>query len=331
MDSGHGVAPAHIDRLFDPFFTTKEHGTGLGLPVAHQIVRQMGGSLLAQANPGSGNDVLGSPPVEGSKLMNSARILVVDDDDNLRWVLQTQLEQMGYAVITAADGPTALGLIDKEPPALVLTDLKMPGMSGMELLEQIRRDYPEIPVLIITAFGTIQSAVQAMRSGAYDYLTKPIDYDELGIAVSRVLEHFRLVQEVRSLRASLDRKYGFENIIGHSEALLSVLDTAVRAAQSNSTILIHAETGTGKELLAKAIHFNSRRKDKAVRHDQLRRYSARSAGIRAVRPREGIVHGRHGAQDREGRIGGSGDPVPRRNRRDAGRASSEAAAAATAG
>jgi DNA-binding NtrC family response regulator len=194
--------------------------------------------------------------------MNLPRILVVDDDDNLRWVLQTQLEQMGYRVTVAADGPAALQMIDQEPPALVLTDLKMPGMSGLELLENIHRDYPEIPVLIMTAFGTIQSAVQAMRAGAYDYLTKPIDYDELAFAVSRVLEHFRLVQEVKNLRASLDRKYGFENIIGHSESLLSVLDTAVRAAQSNSTILIHGETGTGKELLARAIHFNSRRRDK---------------------------------------------------------------------
>ena len=262
VDHGHGVASAHIDRLFDPFFTTKEHGTGLGLPVAHQIVRQMGGSLLAQANTDTGNDVLGGPARQGQKLMNPARILVVDDDENLRWVLQTQLEQMGYSAITAANGAAALEAIDKEPPALVLTDLKMPGISGMELLEQIRRDYPEIPVVIITAFGTIQSAVQAMRSGAYDYLTKPIDYDELGLAVNRVLEHFRLVQEVKELRASLDRKYGFENIIGHSDALLSLLDTAARAAQSNSTILIHAETGTGKELLARAIHFNSRRRDK---------------------------------------------------------------------
>ncbi len=194
--------------------------------------------------------------------MNPPRILVTDDDENLRWVLQTQLEQMGYAAVTAADGAGAIEAIEKEPPALVLTDLKMPGMSGMDLLEQIRRDYSEIPVLIITAFGTIQNAVQAMRAGAYDYLTKPIDYDELALAVSRALEHFRLVEEVRTLRASLDRKYGFENIIGHSEALLSVLDTAVRAAQSNSTILIHAETGTGKELLAKAIHFNSRRRDR---------------------------------------------------------------------
>ena len=194
--------------------------------------------------------------------MNPPRILVVDDDDNLRWVLQTQLEEMGYAAGTAPDGASALAAIDKEPPALILTDLKMPGMSGMELLERVHRDYPEIPVLIITAFGSIQSAVEAMRSGAYDYLTKPIAYDELALSVGRVLEHYGLLREVRALRASLDRKYGFENIIGHSEALLSVLDTAARAAQSNSTILIHAETGTGKELLARAIHFNSRRRDK---------------------------------------------------------------------
>lgn len=194
--------------------------------------------------------------------MNPARILVVDDDENLRWVLQTQLAEMGYAVSTASDGEQALAAIEKDPPALILTDLKMPGLSGLELLDRIRPDYPELPVVIITAFATIQNAVQAMRAGAYDYLTKPIDYDELALVVSRVLEHFQLIAEVRSLRASLDRKYGFENIIGHSEALLSLLDTAARAAQSNSTILIHAETGTGKELLARAIHLNSRRREK---------------------------------------------------------------------
>jgi two-component system NtrC family response regulator len=194
--------------------------------------------------------------------MNPARILVVDDDENLRWVLQTQLEEMGYTVSTAGDGAEALGAVQKEPASLVLTDLKMPGLSGMELLHRLRSECPEVPVVIMTAFGTIQSAVEAMRAGAYDYLTKPIDYEELGLVVDRALEHFRLVEEVRSLRASLDRKYGFENIIGHSEALLSLLDTAARAAQSDSTILIHAETGTGKELLARAIHFNSRRRDR---------------------------------------------------------------------
>jgi DNA-binding NtrC family response regulator len=194
--------------------------------------------------------------------MIPTRILVVDDDENLRWVLKTQLEEFGYTVSEAPDGEQALAIIAKEPPALVLTDLKMPGLSGLELLAKIRSDYPEVPAVIITAFGTIQSAVQAMRVGAYDYLTKPIDYEELEIVVNRVLEHFRLVAEVHSLRTSLDRKYGFENIIGHSRALLSLLDTAARAAQSESTILLHAETGSGKELLARAIHFNSRRRDK---------------------------------------------------------------------
>ncbi len=190
------------------------------------------------------------------------RILVVDDDENLRWVIKTQLEDIGYSVTTAGNGEEALAVLERELPGLVLTDLKMPGLSGMELLDRIRAEYPEVPVIIITAFGTIQSAVQAMRSGAYDYLTKPINDEELALVVDRVLEHFRLVAEVRNLRASLDSKYGFENIIGHSGVLLSLLDTAARAATSESTILIHGETGTGKELLARAIHFNSRRRDK---------------------------------------------------------------------
>jgi two-component system NtrC family response regulator len=135
-------------------------------------------------------------------------------------------------------------------------------MSGLELLDKARAEEPDLPVIVITAFRTIQSAVEAVKAGAYDYLTKPIDYDDLLLGIRRALEHTHLIQEVRTLRQSLDRKYGFENIIGHSEALVSVLEMAGRAARSNSTILIRAETGTGKELLARAIHFNSLRKDK---------------------------------------------------------------------
>jgi two-component system NtrC family response regulator len=190
------------------------------------------------------------------------RILVVDDDESLRWVTQAQLQQSGYDVSAAANGNDALKIIEQALPDLVITDLKMPGMSGLELLRKIRADYPEILVIMVTAFGTVENAVEAMKAGAYDYITKPVNIDELRLIVSRGLEHLDLREEVRLLRSTLDQKYGFENILGRSKSLLYVLDMASRAAQATSTVLIRGETGTGKELVAKAIHFNSRRKNR---------------------------------------------------------------------
>lgn len=194
--------------------------------------------------------------------MIQKRILVVDDDESLRWVTQAQLQQSGYQVDAAANGKEALAKIQETPPDLAIADLMMPGMSGVELLKSIRADYPEIIVILVTAFGTVENAVEAMRAGAYDYITKPVNMEELRLIVGRGLEHLDLRQEVRNLRISLDKKYGFENILGQSKPLLYVLDMASRAAIATSTVLIHGETGTGKELLAKAVHFNSRRKDK---------------------------------------------------------------------
>ena len=194
--------------------------------------------------------------------MSRKRILVVDDDESLRWVTQAQLQQGGYEVTAVADGNAALESIRQAPPDLVITDLKMPGMSGLELLRKIRTDYPGIIVIMVTAFGTVENAVEAMKAGAYDYVTKPVNMDELRLIVNRGLEHLDLQEEVRLLRSSLDQKYGFENILGRSKSLLYVLDMASRAAQATSTVLIRGETGTGKELLAKAIHFNSRRRDR---------------------------------------------------------------------
>lgn len=192
----------------------------------------------------------------------NANILVVDDEDSLRRVTQVKLQQAGYTVETAASGERAIEQLARRPFELVLTDLRMPGMSGIDLLKRVREDYPETVVIVVTAFGTVETAVEAMKSGAYDYLTKPIDGGALLLVVGRALEHVRMREEIRTLRSSLDKKYGFEQIIGKSPSLLYVLDVAARAAQSDSTVLVRGETGTGKELLAKAVHFASRRRER---------------------------------------------------------------------
>lgn len=196
--------------------------------------------------------------------MNKNRILVVDDDPSLRRVVEVQLEQEGYAVSAAGSAVEALSALQVHSYDLVIADLKMPECSGIELLREIRSLHPETVLMIVTAFGTVETAVEAMKAGAYDYLTKPVHPEELSLVVRRALEHLLLVKEVRTLRASLDGKYGFDNILGRSAALLHALDAASRAALTNSAILIQGETGTGKELLAKAIHFNGRRKERPL-------------------------------------------------------------------
>ncbi|OHE79119.1 MAG: Fis family transcriptional regulator [Verrucomicrobia bacterium GWF2_62_7] len=194
--------------------------------------------------------------------MTKPRILIVDDEENLRRVTQLRLEQAGFEVQTAAGGSAALALLPRFRPELVITDLRMPGISGLDLLKSIKAQAPEVIVVVFSAFGTIESAVEAIKEGAYDYLIKPVNSEALRMVVSRALEHHQLKREVTDLRRAIDRKYGFENITGHAKPLLMVLDAASRAAASEATVLIRGETGTGKELLARAIHFNSPRKGK---------------------------------------------------------------------
>jgi two-component system NtrC family response regulator len=193
--------------------------------------------------------------------MARERILIVEDDEGLRQVTRIQLERQGYETSAADSAEGAIPILEKSLQQLVITDLNLPGISGIELLRRIRLEHPATAVIVMTAYGTVQSAVEAMKAGAYDYITKPVHPYELKALVKRSLDHHRLLEEVQGLRTALDRKFGFEEIIGSSPVLLEALDVAARLASSDATVLIYGETGTGKELVAKAIHQTSNRRD----------------------------------------------------------------------
>jgi len=191
--------------------------------------------------------------------MSLDKILLVDDDENLRKVLEFNLEQDGYTVITASNGKEALKLYGEHDPKLVITDIKMPEMDGIALLKEIKRRNLEQLIIVITAFGTIDNAIEAMKLGAYDYITKPFNRDEMKLVVRKALELEKLRTRTQFLEAQLVEKFSFENIIGGSSRMAEVFDAVRRVAPGEATVLIKGESGTGKELFARAIHYNSPR------------------------------------------------------------------------
>ncbi|MCX6632419.1 MAG: sigma-54 dependent transcriptional regulator [Candidatus Solibacter sp.] len=192
--------------------------------------------------------------------MATGKVLVVEDDDSLRRVTQLHLEKLGFSTTATATAEEALRIMGKSPYDVLLTDLHLPGLSGIDLLKKVKTEYPDTIVIVITAFATVVSAVEAMKSGAYDYITKPLHHHELNELLRRAIDHQQLRQEVGLLRSALDQKYGFEQIVGSSSRFAHTISLASRAAASDATVLITGATGTGKELLAKAIHFRSSRK-----------------------------------------------------------------------
>jgi DNA-binding NtrC family response regulator len=197
-----------------------------------------------------------------SELGRRGRVLVVDDEANARNALAELLDDAGYAVSTAADGRTALLQLEQVEPDVVLTDLKMPGMDGLSLIERGRPMSPHATFIVMTAFGTIDTAVQAIKLGAESYLTKPLELDAVIALVDRALERTRLSREAAQLRARVDERFQFNNIIGEHPSMARLMKNIAQVAGSRATVLIHGETGTGKELIAAAIHQNSKRKDK---------------------------------------------------------------------
>jgi two-component system NtrC family response regulator len=189
-----------------------------------------------------------------------AKILLIDDDTSLRRVLEYNLQEAGYEVLAAADGDQGLAIFNEQTPDLVITDLKMPGMSGFELLSAIKSSSPQTLVMVITAFGAVETAVEAMKLGAYDYITKPFNRDELRLVVAKALEMRGLAEENQRLRAELSDRTDFNNIIGISRGMEQLFAMVRKVADSEATVLIGGESGTGKELVARAIHANSARR-----------------------------------------------------------------------
>ena len=193
-----------------------------------------------------------------------SRILVVDDEASIRKALERFLRELGHEVFVAADGEEALHILQTETLDLALVDLVMPKIDGIELIRRLKQHDPNIVAIVLTGFGTITSAVEAMRAGAYHYLTKPFELDDIASLISLALDHRELKQENRRLKSQLHGRYRFENIIGTNEGLGPVFDMIERVSETDSTVLILGESGTGKELIARAIHYNSPRRDKSL-------------------------------------------------------------------
>lgn len=189
------------------------------------------------------------------------KILIIDDEQSIRDIFSLLLEEKGYLVETVETGRDGLSRARKFLPDAILLDMNLPDTTGIEVLSKIKKSLPQTEVIIITAFGTIKNAIEATKMGAYDYLEKPVDNDELLLLISRALEVKRLLREVEELKSELSERYRFSNIIGTSSKMNSIFQMMEKIARVDGTVLITGESGTGKELVARAIHFNSPRKD----------------------------------------------------------------------
>lgn len=192
-----------------------------------------------------------------------ARILVVDDEESIREFLNIMLRKEGYEVTCVEDGQKAMDILKKKSFEMVISDLQMPHVTGLELLKFVKENYADTMFLLITAFGTTETAVEAMKIGAYDYITKPFKLDEVRINIANALRSKTLETENRTLKRELTKEYSFQNLVGNSQAMHVIYDMIKRVSDTPTNVLVGGESGTGKEMIAKAIHYNGLLKDKA--------------------------------------------------------------------
>jgi two-component system response regulator AtoC len=233
------------------------------------------------------------------------RILIIDDEENMRYMLELLLSKQGYSVTTAADGAAALDLLEETPFDLILCDLKMPVMDGMAFLDACREKEVEATIIMMSAFGTIDIALQAMKRGAYDYISKPFKSDEVILTLRKAEERERLRRENLSLKAELGERFSFHNIVAKSPAMQEIFRTIEKISGFRTTVLLQGESGTGKELVARALHHNSPRNRKpfvpvncgAIPHALLESElfgHVKGAFTDAVRDRQGLFAEAHG-------------------------------------
>ena len=210
----------------------------------------------------------GRPPPETEEFqLPAAHVLVIDDEEFYRRALERILRRVGHRVSSARDASEALGIATSEPLDLVLCDVRMPGIQGLELIRQLREIQADLPCIVITGYGSAEKSVEALRAGAFWYLEKPFEQASLDVVrrlVDQAIEHGRMKGEIRLLQKQLRSRYGFESIVGSSPALRRALEVVEKVADTDSTVLVTGESGTGKELIARALHFNSRRSERML-------------------------------------------------------------------
>ncbi len=257
------------NQIFLPFFTTKDvhEGTGLGLAVVHGIVAAHGGEIAVETEEGKGTKFLIHLPLESQRIiqrktrMKNAkereRILIVDDSPATLEMLERNLRSEGYEVLAAPGVAEAIRILDDTPTDLVITDYKMPETSGMDLIRYVRENLKNTEVMMITGYATVEGAVDAIKAGAEEYLTKPFTDEELFSAVRRALDKLKLRIAIQDrLPQTISSRYG---LLGESEPMNHVLGAIAKAASTPATVLITGQSGTGKELVARAIHYSSKR------------------------------------------------------------------------
>ena len=256
-DTGPGIPEQVLPSVCEPFFTTRAEGTGLGLAIAKRYVEQNGGRLEIESRPGAGTTVrVGSRlPTETAGM--SGTVLIVDDERTLARAIKAFLAESGYEAEVAGDGEQALGLLESLRPDVVFADVRLPGMSGIELLRRIREFDPAIPVIIMTAYGTIEGAVEAVKLGAFDYMKKPVDLEELKLLADRARETALLKQELSYYRQPRrQRAAASPGCSGARRPFAAVMEQVRQIAALDETppVLITGETGTGKGLVARTLH-----------------------------------------------------------------------------